>query len=264
MISDHRFRYWLIALTVLAVAGCASGPQPDAALTGASAGAGISVAGAQAVKWTRVRPGCRGECPKITMDSLIFPGQARLNTLVDHALASMTWLDQNVGAPYGTVADFEAYFWRTANLRDDVYLSTRVRYHTSALTVLELDVGQYRTGMAHGISGTQFLNWDNATQKVLTLDDLLVPGQRPAFEQALRAAHQRWLQQSPAAQADPANFGRMWPFVSSDNVGLTALGLVVKYQPYEIAPYVAGKPELLIPVTELRGILKPAYMPSTT
>jgi hypothetical protein len=44
-------------------------------------------------------------------------------------------------------------------------------------------------------------------------------------------------------------------------VALTDTGIVVKYQPYEIAPYSSGQPELLIPYSELKGILRPEYLP---
>src|SRR5690606_26304360 len=105
------------------------------------------------------------------------------------------------------------------------------------LTVVELDAGQYRTGMAHGISGTQFLNWDNAARRALSLDDVLAPGARPAFDDALRRAHARWLLDNPAAQEDPLNYDRLWPFQTTDNYALTDLGMVLKYQSYQIAPY---------------------------
>lgn len=257
------------ALTTLALCSlliACAGPADDISLIPAQTDQESSQQGlfAQPVKWTHTRPGCQGECPKIVVDSLTFPGNPRLSTLIDHALAEMTWLDEKQAIPYQTLAQFQAYFWKTANVRDEVDLGARLRYRNARLTVVELDASQYRTGMAHGISGSQFLNWDRQLSKALTLDALLRPGARDAFDQALREAHARWLESSPAAQNDPQNFARMWPFVSSDNVAITDQGLVVKYQPYEIAPYVAGQPELMIPYSRLRDILRPEFLPPSS
>jgi len=37
--------------------------------------------------------------------------------------------------------------------------------------------------------------------------------------------------------------------------------MVIKYDSYQIAPYSAGQPELLIPYEALKGILRPEYLP---
>src|SRR3546814_2993080 len=83
-------------------------------------------------------------------------------------------------------------------------LSAKARYRNRYLTVVELNTWQYYTGAAHGISATQFLNWDNSTGKVLAMADILEPGKEDAYVAALRAAHQRWLSTNPAARDDPA------------------------------------------------------------
>ncbi|MDY0308174.1 MAG: RsiV family protein [Castellaniella sp.] len=247
----------------LALAGCASGPSDNLSLVPAQLDQQTRLDGlfTQPVKWSRERPGCQGECPKLVVDSLVFPGHPRLTTLIDHALAAMTWVDVEHAAPYDTLDGFEAYYWKTAGARDEVHLTARTRYRNERLTVVELDAGQYRTGMAHGMGGSQLLNWDNASEKALTIDNLLAPGARPAFDAALRAEHARWLDQHADAIDDRDSFDRMWPFASSDNVGLTDAGVLVKYQPYEIAPYAWGQPELLIPYDRLRGVLRPQYLP---
>ncbi len=262
--SARMQRAGLAALVLsLALAGCASGPQDNLSLIPARLDQQTQKDGlfSQPVKWTAERPGCSGECPKLVVDSLAFPGRPRLTELVDHALAAMTWVDTQRPAPYDTVDAYRDYFWKTAGPRDETDLSARARYRNADLTVVELNVGQYRTGMAHGLSGSQFLNWDNRTDKALAIDSLLVPGARPAFDEALKQAHARWLQQHRDAAPDTDNFMRMWPFVPSDNIALTDEGVVVKYQPYEIAPYAWGQPELLIPYPALKGILRPQYLP---
>ncbi|MFT0531790.1 RsiV family protein [Castellaniella hirudinis] len=254
----------LLAMALaLALTACASGPKGDLSLVPAQLDQETRQSGlfSQPVQWSGERPGCTGECPKLVIDSLVFPGHPRLSELVDHALATMTWLDQDRPAPYDTLRDYQAYFWKTAAPRDETNLIARTRYRNQALTVIELNVGQYQTGMAHGVSGNQFINWDNQAGQALTIDQLLRPGARPAFDAALRTVHAQWVQAHRDAVQDPDNFTRMWPFVSSDNVAITDQGLLVKYQSYEIAPYAWGQPELLIPYDRLSGVLRPQFLP---
>lgn len=252
-----------LLLAGLVLAGCASGPRDDLSLVPAALDQETSSQGyfTQPLRYTRVPEGCKGTCPKLVVDSLTFPGHPRLGTLVDYALASMTWLDQDRPAPYETIAEFETYYLKTAAARDEVNLIARTRYRNADLTTIELTSGQYQTGMAHGITGTQFINWDNGAEKVLTLDDLLQPGALGAFNERLRAAHAQWLLEHADSIDTMADFKRMWPFAPTDNVALTDLGLVAKYQSYEIAPYAWGQPELLIPYAELNDILRPRYLP---
>lgn len=255
-----------LALAILAMlAACASGPSSNISLIPADQiAAQTSKDGlfTQAVKWEHTKPGCKGECPTLKLDSLIFPGVPKLTELVDHALAVMTGVSTTRIHPYDTVAGYQDYFWKTAAPRDSTLLAAKARYRNKYLTVIELNTWQYLTGAAHGISATQFLNWDNNRHLVLGLDEILQPGQQAAYVSALKEAHSRWLADNPDARRDPDTYARIWPFQPSENFAFTDQGLVVKYDSYQIAPYSAGQPELLIPYAALQGILKPEYMPA--
>lgn len=264
--NGTRYGRWLVPVASLVLlAACASGPSDTLSLVPAELDAQTSTQGwfAQPVRYVRQPAGCGAaqECAKLTVDSLTFPGHPRLGTLIDHALATMTWLDDDEPAPYATIEEFESYYLRTAASRDQVELIARPRYRNAHLTVVELTSGQYRTGMAHGIQGTQFINWDNDNDVALVLDDLLQPGAQGAFQDVLRQAHAQWLKENASNIDSIDDFNRMWPFAPTDNVALTDLGLVVKYQSYEIAPYAWGQPELLIPYSHLRGLLRARYLP---
>ena len=260
-------RWFLAVAAVGALAGCGGGPAsnisliPGNQIEAQSRRDGLFT---QPVKWEHTKPGCHGQCPSIKLDSLAFPSVQRLTQLVDHALATMTGVNPQRIPPYSTIAGYEEYFWKTAAPRDSTQLLAKARYRSKYLTVIELDTYQYFTGAAHGVSATQFLNWDNNRQTVLSLDQVLLPGQRQAYVAALRAAHKRWLAGNPDARRDPASYDRLWPFQPSDNFAFTDDGLVVKYDSYQIAPYSAGQPELRIPYTELTGILKPEYLPTAS
>ena len=263
-LNVHSWRPAGLLGALLLLAGCASGPSTNITLVPSNQVVSQTEKDGlftQPVKYERNKPGCRGDCPKITVNSLVFPGNPKLTALVDHALAMMTGLNPSQKPVYETINGFERYFWETAGPRDEVVLAAQTRYRSEGLTVIELDSWQYFTGAAHGVSATQFLNWDNQQQKVLGLSQILNPGQQNAWVEALRAAHERWLQTQDPYKNDPQGYLRLWPFQPSDNFALTDLGVVVKYGSYELAPYSSGQPELLIPYDALKQVLRPEFFP---
>jgi len=249
------------------VAACASGPSTNISLIPANkvaqetAKEGVFV---QPVQWKHKKPGCKGECPAIELHSIVFPGIAKFSELIDHALATMTGVGSKGLPPYDTIAEYQDYFWKTAGPRDSATLSAKVRYRNKNLTVVEMNTYQYYTGAAHGISATQFLNWSNATKRVLGIADILEPGKHDAYVQALEEVHGRWLANNADARHDPQTYNRIWPFQASDNFAFTDHGLAVKYDSYQIAPYYFGQPELLIPYSALAGILRSEFLPAAS
>ncbi len=264
MKSIFPIRLGLTIVSALVLTACASGPSDNISLIPAETADQTSKEGlfTQAVKWEHEKPGCEGDCPTVKLDSIVFPGNAILTELVDHALAVMTGVGNSGAPPYFTVKEYETYFWKTAGPRDSTLLSAKTRYRNKYLTVVELNTWQYFTGAAHGISATQFLNWDNATGKVLGLAHVLEDGKHDAYIAALKESHAQWLAKNPDAIRDPAAYNRLWPFQVSSNFAFTDGGLLVKYDSYQIAPYSSGQPELLIPYNRLRGILRPEFIPT--
>ena len=249
---------------MLALAACGgNAPQPNISLAERVAPAGDPGSlPIEPVQWERSKPGCRADCPVLKVDSVAFPQEPRLTALVDHALATMTGLDADSPRPYADLAEFESYYWQTAQAGYQVVLEAAVLRQADDLAVLQLDSYQY-TGGAHGIPATQYLNWQRSRTRVLSLADVLVPGQRPAFVSALRQAHASWLRGNPDAQRDPAGYDKLWPFQESENYALMDDGVRVKYDAYSIAPYSHGQPELTIPYDALRGVLRPEFLPPT-
>ena len=213
------------------------------------------------IQWKGTKPGCKGQCPSIDIDSVGFPDIPKLTALVDHVLAYMTGVDPNRPRPYQSLSEYTQYFWQTAQSRDATIFKASVKDVNSKIIAVELHTGQYLTGAAHGIPATQYLNWQRDRERVLALDEALEPGKHPAFVEALQRAHQTWLTTNEDAQRDRAAYDRMWPFQESDNFALTHAGVVVKYDAYSIAPYSYGEPELTIPYADLKGVLRPEFMP---
>jgi len=259
-------RWGAVTLALLFAAtlgGCASTPAnislpSDAgAATPAAEAADVRVS---AVKWKRVKPQCKGECPAVEVDSVAFPGIPRLTQLVDHVLAYMTGIDSKQRGPYETLDEYAQYFWRTAQPRDSTHFNARVKDTVGDYIVLELRTEQYVTGAAHPIPATQYLNWQRSAGRVMALDEAIIPGREQAFADQLRKAYNEWLKTNEAAQRDPDAYARAWPFHVANNFAFTRDGVTVKYQAYSIAPYVYGQPELTIPYRDLVGVFRPEVL----
>uniref|UniRef100_UPI0039F09FCC RsiV family protein n=1 Tax=Bordetella sputigena TaxID=1416810 RepID=UPI0039F09FCC len=253
----------MMACALALLAACGSSPPADISL--ASPGAPAADAGdvkVESVKWTKTKPGCSGDCPRIEVDSVAFPGIPKLTALVDHVLAYMTGLDRNRRGQYETLNEYAQYFFQTAQSRDQTWFKASVKDTVGDIIAIELHTGQYVTGAAHPIPATQYMNWERSKGRVLALGEAILPGRGPQYVEALKAAHARWLKTNDDYKRDPAAYNKMWPYEPTDNFALTRDGMVVKYDAYSIAPYSYGEPELLIPYKDLVGILRPEFIPT--
>lgn len=115
------------------------------------------------------------------------------------------------------------------------------------------------SGGAHGMPGRGFINYSRKLDKVLTLQDMLLPGQEETFWKTVEESHRAWMI-STGMDKDP-EFIKTWPFRKSPHVALTYGAVVVKYEVYAIAPYSMGHIELKIPYPRLNGVLKPELFP---
>lgn len=254
----------LLACCLLSLlAACGSSPPADISLASSSAqpadAADVKV---ESVKWTKTKPGCKGECPRIEVDSVAFPEIPKLTALVDHVLAYMTGVDRNRRGPYETLNEYAQFFFQTAQPRDETWFKASVKDTVGDIIAIELHTGQYVTGAAHPIPATQYINWQRSKGRVLALGEAILPGRGPQFVEALKAAHARWLKTNDDYKRDPAAYDKLWPYEPYDNFALTREGMTVKYDAYSIAPYSYGEPELQIPYKDLVGILRPEFIPA--
>lgn len=254
-------RLGLFCSAAVLLTACAGAPK-DISLIPTQTGDITSKEGVftQPLAFSKTKPNCKGTCPQVQVESLVFPGNRVLTQYVDQQLAQMAMFDSR--KPSGkTVQEYIDYFWVQAGDRDQLILTAKTRYRNQSLTVLELGAWQYLTGAAHGMSEIRLVNWDNKTNQPLGFSQIVRPNQAKAFEQRLREAHLKWLSTQEAALENPEEYNRLWPFQATDNIALTDVGVVAKYNSYEIAPYSFGQPELVIPYPQLQGIVEPKFMP---
>lgn len=211
----------------------------------------------------KINPGCKGsDCPVLNFKRLTFTGYDRFNSFVEQTLLSLALVETNRDKAFRDLSELELYFFKTAKPRDEIALASSVKHISDEVVVIQLDSYIF-TGGAHGISTTQYLNWLPKTDKLLTLEAMLLPGKVSAYEEALKKQHALWLKKNPLAKEDPAAYNKLWPFEPSDNVALLENGLAVTYDPYRLAPYSFGKPTIYIPYRELKGILRPEVLPKS-
>ena len=217
----------------------------------------------QVITLKRTKPNCKGsECPVITLKQLNFKDYPRFNTFLEQTLLSLALLETNNDQRFRDVPELEAHFFNKAQPREEIALSSSLKYMSEEVVVVQLDSFIY-TGGAHGMSTTQYINWLPKTDKLLTLEAMLLPGKAAAFNEALKKQHALWLKKNVTAKKDPSGYNKLWPFEPNDNVALLENGVAVTYDPYSIGPYSMGKPTIYIPFSELKGILQPELLPKS-
>lgn len=113
------------------------------------------------------------------------------------------------------------------------------------------------TGGAHGNNLVAFINLDPKTGELVKLDRLLKPG----YEETLRTVGEEIFRQNRelADTASYENSGFQFTndkFALNDNYGFSREGISFYFNSYEVAPYVMGPTEVMIPYDRIRDWLK--------
>lgn len=210
--------------------------------------------------WEHRAPGCEGkDCALVNIDLQTFDELPELNARIEQELLKLT-IDLPGDPAPPSLAVYEQEFLASAQPGWMSYLQSKVLQQHGRLAVIELSSYRF-TGGAHGIPGRAYLNYDRDKDRLLSLDDLLLPDGETAFWQQAELAYQAWLKANGLDQ--DLQYQAEWPFVRTANVALLRDSVMLKYEVGRIAPYASGHPELRIPYARLNGILKPIYFPSS-
>ncbi len=205
-----------------------------------------------------IKPGCTTpDCPLFNLDMVHFPSEPDLEPIVERRLLQLTRTDNDAPLPASLQA-YESTFFSKAPARYGSYLQSKVREQHDGLVIVEVS-SFLDTGAPEGTPGRGFINWSRPLHKVLTLQDMLVPGEEPAFWKAAEEAHRGWLVQNGLA-SDP-KFLKDWPFKQTPHIALTYGGIILKYDVSTIAPYALGQPEIKLDYPRLNGVIKPELFP---
>ncbi|MDO4228341.1 MAG: DUF3298 domain-containing protein [Capnocytophaga sp.] len=111
------------------------------------------------------------------------------------------------------------------------------------------------TGGAHGISSSVLLNFDVSNGELIGNDKLFTD-----LSKVLQVAENQFKKEQNINPSESLNEKGFWfdddKFHLPQNVGFSDKYLILYYNPYEIAPYVAGSFEVKIPIDEVKPFLK--------
>jgi len=213
---------------------------------------------ARHTSFEHLQPGCQGEkCPLFNLDTVSFDDEPALNEAINTQLLQLA--RENDGAAPASLDVYEKRFLDSAQPGWSSYLQAKIREQHDGLVIIELSSYRF-TGGEYGQPGRAFINYDRRIHKVLTLQDILLPGQEDNFWKVARMAHQAWILQNKLDEQDP-NFSKDWPFQPTEHFALTFGAMTLKYDIDRIAPHSVGHPELKIPYPRLNGIVKTYYFP---
>ncbi len=134
------------------------------------------------------------------------------------------------------------------------HVNYRVTRNDGRLISIVASLYQY-TGGAHGLTYYEPFTLDVKTGKLLQLGDLFAP--EVNYKATIAQEVQRQISENPENYFSP-RLEQGWE-PDQRRFYLTDEGIVIFFDLYEIAPYVAGIPEFLIPFSQLRGVLMPGH-----
>ncbi len=112
-------------------------------------------------------------------------------------------------------------------------------------------------GGAHGFRERTLLVFDLKSGKRVTLAELVPASSHGIFEKLVEAQFRR-AREIPAGESlsDAGYFVKPGGAIPiPDNFGITPGGLLIQYNPYEVAPYAFGPTEIVVPLEAFQGIV---------
>ena len=139
-----------------------------------------------------------------------------------------------------------------------------VRLATDELVSAEFTVSHLEHGMAHPAYELRAVNYDLKAGRQLALADLFRPGSdylKRISSAAVERLRRLGLETGGDANvflSDPDYLEGASPKLKNYRVWtLTPRGLAVTFEPYQVGPFAAGAPSVLIPYSELREVIRP-------
>lgn len=130
--------------------------------------------------------------------------------------------------------------------------NVKINYVGQRNNLVTFNISNYLyLGGAHGSGSTNYLNIDNTTRKILTLDDIVTKPNRAKLKELVWRAYLDYNNQPDVSKTE---------FHLADNFYFSPQGISFVYQPYDIGSYAEGEITLSVPWYELENILNNAYL----
>jgi hypothetical protein len=129
-------------------------------------------------------------------------------------------------------------------------INVKVVYQQYPYVSLATDFTEF-TGGAHGMYGTNYINFDREKNKAISLNDLFEDAK---IDELTKQAEQIFRTQEGLTEGQDYSgyFFENGKFVLPANFSIRKGGLVFQYGLYEIKPYVSGVTEIFVPVEIFR------------
>ncbi len=206
-----------------------------------------------------------GDCPSVRVYVPEASEEKALGRAVNRSVREevIEWLDYDEVAGASDIPEaIRAFGAGYRNLREqfpdeaigwEATVEGVIAFESDELLSLKLD-GYIFTGGAHGFTRTQYLNFDKKAARELDNRELFrnLPGLETLAEAAFRKS------QGIAPGADINSTGFMFEdneFRLPDTIGFEPEGLVLLYNPYEVASYADGPVRVLIPYADANPYL---------
>jgi len=124
------------------------------------------------------------------------------------------------------------------------------------LISITLSIGEYDTGAAHPNSFSLTINYNVAEKREIKLSELFKPGSKylTAISSYCLAQLKKKLGDD---ETDMLKTGTEPKAENYKNWNITDSGVLIQFDPYAVAPYVAGPQSVLVPYSKLAAILDP-------
>jgi len=130
--------------------------------------------------------------------------------------------------------------------------------YSDTITGLKFNISTY-SGGAHPFSFFQTFTFDLGAQRVLSLDDLFLPGSDPLAVIGPLVEQSLATQLTDMTDADWIHTGTGTDPANYQNWILTPGTLTFYFPPYQVAAYAAGPQTVSLPLADLSAILAPAF-----
>jgi hypothetical protein len=133
---------------------------------------------------------------------------------------------------------------------------TSIAYNSDS--IISLEISEYIfTGGAHGNSSFALFSFNLVNGEQITLDDIFKGNYKPELNKVgERIFREHYQADSSQSLYDQGFFGFENGFALNENFDLYKGGIKFQFNPYEAGAYVLGAPEVFIPWSEIRDIIR--------
>ena len=206
-------------------------------------------------------------CPDVTLNYVIAKGDSKASKKINSEIKTFIIAALHIedeGEPSATtiseaVVNFiQAYRMDSADFPDmsaEYFAEINVSHSHNSKELVSFQREQFLyTGGAHGYQNISFINFDPQSGEEISTENLF-----NTIEEFTAFAEKKFRESNSISENESINSSGFWfeddIFYLPETIGVTATGIVLIYNPYEISSYAEGPIELEIPTEEVSKYL---------